>query len=256
MKQQFFISGLPRSGSTLLSAILRQNPKIYADIASPINVLVDHLLYTNTNGFNALLTSNKIKQLIKSTFDVCYNDIQQEVIFDTNRCWSGKLELLKDIFPNTKIICCVRDINSILNSFEHVYRQNIYRSNSIVYGNNNSNIYQRCHSLMDDVLGVGLTNLKTGIHSANSDMIYLVEYDDLIIHTKDIVTEIYKFCELEYFEHDYDNITNVPHTVIVDTLISLPGLHDVRSTIMRREIPQYLPHDLMNQFSGMEYWRN
>ena len=39
MKSYHFISGLPRSGSTLLSGILKQNPEFYADIASPVEAL-------------------------------------------------------------------------------------------------------------------------------------------------------------------------------------------------------------------------
>ena len=39
MKSYYFISGLPRSGSTLLSGILKQNPDFYADIASPVEAL-------------------------------------------------------------------------------------------------------------------------------------------------------------------------------------------------------------------------
>ena len=35
MRKMHFISGLPRSGSTLLSAILRQNPRFYAAMSSP-----------------------------------------------------------------------------------------------------------------------------------------------------------------------------------------------------------------------------
>ncbi|MGI4764644.1 MAG: sulfotransferase, partial [Janthinobacterium lividum] len=31
-----FISGLPRSGSTLLAALLRQNPTVHAHISSPV----------------------------------------------------------------------------------------------------------------------------------------------------------------------------------------------------------------------------
>jgi sulfotransferase len=31
-----FISGLPRSGSTLLAAILRQNPRFHAGMSSPV----------------------------------------------------------------------------------------------------------------------------------------------------------------------------------------------------------------------------
>ena len=38
-----FISGLPRSGSTLLSALLRQNPSFHADISSPVALLMETL---------------------------------------------------------------------------------------------------------------------------------------------------------------------------------------------------------------------
>jgi hypothetical protein len=34
-----FISGLPRSGSTLLAAILRQNPRFHAAMTSPVGSL-------------------------------------------------------------------------------------------------------------------------------------------------------------------------------------------------------------------------
>jgi sulfotransferase len=45
-----FISGLPRSGFTLLSAILRQNPRFYADISLPVNPFVSGELNTVTAG--------------------------------------------------------------------------------------------------------------------------------------------------------------------------------------------------------------
>ncbi len=31
-----FISGLPRAGSSLLAALLRQNPQLHADVTSPV----------------------------------------------------------------------------------------------------------------------------------------------------------------------------------------------------------------------------
>jgi sulfotransferase len=34
-----FISGLPRSGSTLLAALLRQNPRFHAGMTSPVGGL-------------------------------------------------------------------------------------------------------------------------------------------------------------------------------------------------------------------------
>lgn len=38
-----FISGLPRSGSTLLSALLLQNPRFHAGISSPVGPLFDNI---------------------------------------------------------------------------------------------------------------------------------------------------------------------------------------------------------------------
>ena len=38
------ISGLPRSGSTLLAALLRQNPRFHAAMTSPVGGLVDRIL--------------------------------------------------------------------------------------------------------------------------------------------------------------------------------------------------------------------
>ena len=43
-KRIHFISGLPRSGSTLLAAILRQNPRFYANMSGPICSLLYDML--------------------------------------------------------------------------------------------------------------------------------------------------------------------------------------------------------------------
>lgn len=40
MRDYYFISSLPRSGSALLSGIFRQNPDFYADVTSPLHNLV------------------------------------------------------------------------------------------------------------------------------------------------------------------------------------------------------------------------
>jgi len=62
MKELFFISGLPRSGSTLLSAILRQNPKMYADISSPVQGLVNSAVQVITGSeTNHLIQEDKRK---------------------------------------------------------------------------------------------------------------------------------------------------------------------------------------------------
>ena len=119
MKQYYFISGLPRSGSTLLSAILRQNTEFYADISSPLEVLTGCTIDIITGAeCNLDFTVNQRKNLLYGIFDGYYQHIEKPVILDTSRSWPKKTNLLKELFPYTKILCPVRDVVSILNSFE------------------------------------------------------------------------------------------------------------------------------------------
>ena len=84
MKQYYFISGLPRSGSTLLSAILKQNPEFYADISSPVDRIVETTIYLGFTSILNLLYESKIllnKKIIKGGFYFLKNFKQARDIF-------------------------------------------------------------------------------------------------------------------------------------------------------------------------------
>ena len=76
MKEYYFISGLPRSGSTLLSAILRQNPDFYADIASPVEALTGSSIdiITGTES-NHIVTEEQRKNSLYGIFNSYYQHI-------------------------------------------------------------------------------------------------------------------------------------------------------------------------------------
>jgi sulfotransferase len=255
-KQYHFISGLPRSGSTLLSSILSQNPKLYAGITSSIGALTDSIIYTEFHGTNRNVNETHIKKLVKSTFEIVYEDIDCDIIFDTNRGYTAQIDMLVDIFPNTKFICCVRSICDILNSFETLYRKKYYSPRSSVYGDRTGNIYGRCESLMEwgGVIGFSLNSLKQAIHSKHADHLYILEYDSLVSNTAEEINNIYNFLNLEPFEHNFDDIPQVPDGGC-DIDANLPGLHDVRPTICKINNQMLIPNDILERYSNMEYWR-
>ena len=86
MKKYHFISGLPRSGSTLLSSILKQNPRFTADISDPLHSFC-HSIIRDINGavgMDAAVPIEKRKRLMRDLFDSFYSD-GNEVCFNTNR---------------------------------------------------------------------------------------------------------------------------------------------------------------------------
>ena len=88
-----FISGLPRSGSTLLAAILRQNPRFQAGMTSPVGGFV-HALLTQVSAsseFANQVDQTQRKNLLTGLFHSYYQqDADREVIFDTNRTRCAK----------------------------------------------------------------------------------------------------------------------------------------------------------------------
>jgi sulfotransferase len=59
-----FISGLPRSGSTLLAALLRQNPRLHAGMTSPVATI-----YTAVEG--ALSRRHETSVFINDSAAMC-----------------------------------------------------------------------------------------------------------------------------------------------------------------------------------------
>ncbi|MEG4407540.1 sulfotransferase [Microcoleus sp. MON2_D5] len=124
-----FISGLPRSGSTLLAALLRQNPRFHAAMTSPAGGLVERMLeaMSENNEFSVFISSEQKRVLIMSIFSAYYHpQAEKEVIFDTNRLWCSKLPLIRELFPEAKVICCVRNIAGIMDSIELLIRRKAF----------------------------------------------------------------------------------------------------------------------------------
>lgn len=113
-KTYHFISGLPRSGSTLLSAILRQNPRFHAGMTSPLSGLFNAIVSSVSAGseLSTLVSREQRKRLLKGLFDSYYADLPADraVVFDTNRAWTGNLAALAELFPGYKERACPRTL--------------------------------------------------------------------------------------------------------------------------------------------------
>ena len=68
-----FISGLPRSGSTLLAALLKQNPRFHASMTSGLGSLVGGAMQIMSHGSeDALTLQNGQREYILKTLFAAY----------------------------------------------------------------------------------------------------------------------------------------------------------------------------------------
>ena len=257
MKEFFFISGLPRSGSTLLSAILRQNPEFYADISSPVQGLVASTINVITGSeSNHLIDEDRRKNILRSLFNAYYGSVSPKTVFDTSRGWTSKTSLLKVLYPQTKIICCVRDLPWILDSFERISAKNSLYGATLTDDEASQTVTTRCDALMDVKKEGQVVKpyyfLEEGL-LLNPDMIMLVEYESLCKQPESVMRELYGFINKPYYDHDFKNVEY--DNEVYDKALNMKSLHTVRKEVTWQERPSILPKSVWEKYSGKEFWR-
>jgi sulfotransferase len=256
MKSHYFISGLPRSGSTLLSGILKQNPDFYADIASPVEALTGTSidLITSTES-NLTITEEQRKNLMYGIFDGYYKHIEKPVIFDSSRGWTKKTPFLKALFPYTKILCPVRDIVSILNSFEVIASKNPFHTKTLT--EHKDNVFARCDGMMNKNSGIvaGPWILLQEGYALNPEMIMLIEYENLCKEPEKTMRKVYEFLERPYYSHDFENVEYSNENF--DRACNLKDLHTVKRKVEYNPPRCILPPEIVQKYTemNMEFWK-
>ncbi len=259
MRKYHYITGMPRSGSTLLSGILLQNPKFHAGMSSPVGGLVNAVMNASGNGeFSVVMTEEKIQRLVRGVFDAFYDDVgDAQVVFDTNRQWSAKLSLLKQLNPEAKVIACVRDPAWVMDSIEQIVRKNPFR-NSKLFQNDaeRATVFSRAETLgrHDRLIGYAWSALKEAYYSDAADRLLLVEYDILCQRPKETLQLIYQFIGEDWYEHDFDNVEYSAEDF--DTNLNTPGLHTVKRKVAWSPRRTVLPPDVFERLSNLVFWRD
>ena len=258
MKQYYFISGLPRSGSTLLSAILNQNPNFSAAVTSPILQLIRNVyeIINNNQEFDSFYNEEISKNILRGIFDSYYMTNNKSVIFDTNRMWPNMMYLLKELYPNTKIILCVRDIPWILDSFEKLRNQSPMSIPNIYPSNIDLNVYTRSNYLMaeSNLIGNAYQAIKGLMTGAFSDDIMFIEYEELCKNPDGIIKALYNFIDQPYYQHDFNNVETQFDEY--DAYLGIKNMHKTRKKIEFIKRKSIIPPDLWHQYSGLEVWKN
>jgi sulfotransferase len=254
-----FISGLPRSGSTLLSGILLQNPRFHAAMTSPVGSLCSAVLGQVSAGseFAPVVGRDKRKALLRGLFDSYYADVDKEVIFDTNRAWSARLPLVHDLFPQAKVIACVRNVAWIMDSFERMYRANPYEHTRLFgAAGARGTVYSRLDGLAqhDQTVGYAWSALREAFYGEHASSLLLIDYELLTRAPAKVLPLIYDFLGEPHFEHDFDNVEYDAEEF--DQQLGAPGLHRVKRQVKFTPRPTVIPPDLFDKFNQMSFWND
>jgi sulfotransferase len=245
-----FISGLPRSGSTLLASILRQNPRFAASIMSPVGQVVTDAVTAMgpANEAEIFISDEQRRRVVRGIFENFYQHTGAAVVFDNNRRWCNNLPILFACFPDSKVIVCARQPAMIADSFERLFFKNGMRPSVIYGGRANTTPYQRVSALMSEggVLGYALQALEAAYYGPHRHMLHIVNFNDLTMRPAMTLDMIHDAIGEREFDYDFDHIAPIPGASEFDNRVSTPGLHDLRSKVEYKAPIPVLPRAILD----------
>lgn len=258
MAQLHFISGLPRSGSTLLAALLRQNPRFEAGMSGPLAGLFGALVgqMSARNEYSVFIDDAKRERVLRGLFDTFYADCQAEVIFDTSRGWCGWMPAIAKLFPDAKVIACVRDVSWVVDSIERLVQRNVFSPSSIFGYTPGGTVYTRANAVVaaDGLVGGPYDALKQACYGAQRNRLLVMQYETLTSDPTATMRAIYDFLGEPLFAHDFGNVAY--DVAEFDDRAGTPGLHTVRGTVKAEPRETLLPPDLFKRFANDAFWRD
>jgi sulfotransferase len=262
-KNLIMLSGLPRSGSQVLSSMLNQHPSIYSTTTSP---LVDMLVILNDNW--PIISQAQVdkhpdqfKNMMSGMIDGACRHIDKNIIVDKNRLWPRYSKLMGEVLGyRPRIICTVRSIPDILSSYILLIEKNkhkiTYIDQDLIDLNLPINNKNRCKILWEKYIINPYTSLQIGINSREADLLF-VHYENIVNDGQTTVDKICDFIGIDRFRLDSYNLKRMDEND--DYHGGLEGLHNVRP-LLEKTSPspeKVIGKDLVNLYLSMnlEFWK-
>lgn len=249
MKKLFFLAGLPRSGSTLLAAILNQRPDTYV---SPTSGLIDLLgsnvhVWENNPAMNVQdKTPEDLMPLLRNVIDGHYSKIKHDMIIDKARGWPNPQimkTMSKVLGEEVKIIATVRSVPDCAASFVR-----IAKPENVKDFLNNSHLI--------DHLKASYITLLEG-YEANPKNIHFVDYDDLMSDPTAELRKVERFLGLLTAPYHLDNIMSHEVEEKDEEIWGIKNLHMVAPVLNRQhnEDSRDILGSKYSEFDQPKFWK-
>jgi sulfotransferase len=228
-------------------------------MSSPVGGLFQRLLagINAPSGFSIGMTPTQRADILRGIFDLYYKEIHTEkTVFDTSRLWCSKMAAIAHLFPDAKVIVCVRELAWIMDSFERIMGKSPLVTSKMFKPREAATIYTRVNALAsgNGVVGFAWNAVQEALYGEHANRLIVVDYEALARDPRRVTALLYEHLKLPAFEHDFDNVAFEAGEAF-DNQIGIPGLHTVARQVKFSQRPTILPPDLFERFSGRNFWR-
>jgi len=239
-KQLFFLVAQPRSGNTLFTSIINQNPEIACTPNSiTLEIMKDLFLLKNTDVFQNYPDHKSLDNVLDVVYDTYYKDWPQRIIIDRGPVMAdGNFKLMQKHYKRPfKCIVLLRDLIDVLASYMKWYTEN---PDAFPNRYNCKNDDEKLAMIMNK--NGGIAKELEAIKNASNypDICHFVKYDDLVAQPEQEFRKIYEFIGEPYYNHKFENLKQVEvNGMGYNDKIVGKNMHKIK-TVVRKEYNSYI----------------
>ena len=255
-----FLSGLPRSCSTLLANLLAQNPEVHSTPTSQLHEIgyIARKVFQSeeVKSMDPLVAESMYFDYVRGGCGHAFDSVtDRPIVVDKCRSWIGHLDQTFKVWPDAKIIVPVRDIRGILSSMEKIRRKHPSPFNGFEEANaaNFTTIEKRVQGWLSGApVGIAIERLHEAA-SRFKDKLLFVHAEELTSNPAATMKKVWSYLGMEFDGHDFNNVAQ--YTKEHET--GWPyGDHTINSCVKALEPDWYetLGRDLSNTINQKFNW--
>ena len=255
-KQLFFLMGMPRSGNTLFASLMNQNPKLVVTANSiTLEIMKDLFLLKQTDVFQNYPDHKSLDNVLDSVYDIYYKNWPQQYIIDRGPVMTKEnFALMQKHFKRPfKCIVLLRDLMDVLASYMKWYTEN---PDSFVNRFNLQDDDEKLGKIMnnDGAVAKELTAIQNSFNY--KDQCYYLKYDDLVSDPEKYIKEVYKFLNIPYYPHQFQNLqqVNINGLGYNDGIVG-KNMHTIRNEIKKEYNPyiEKIPQRIKDKYGHIRF---
>lgn len=244
-----FLAGLPRSGSTVLAALLNQHPSVAATATSGLSEMMGAAVQQWESSPTTLAGKRneaEILSILSGMAEAAVRRHGKPLLLDKSRSWSNPniiQTMEKALGRKAKIVTTVRNTEDCAASFVRVAKPDDLHG------------FLNGHPLIDHLKG-SYALLHAG-WLEYADRFLFVEYEDLVANPLKELRRIEGFLDLPTAEYDLTNIDGTSVAEDDEAAWGVEGLHDIAPTLGKRH--DQTARDVLGirtyEFQQAAFWR-
>lgn len=263
MQKVFFMAGLPRSGGTLISSILNQNPDIYSSANSVLaNTLGSVYNQYSSNENLDVDQRENIYSVLDGIIPLFYECRKERYIIDKNFFWLERIPwsiLEKHLKNEIRVICPVRNIMHMIASWNRMCEEDaenrhdkdmvkVDRSNRSM-PDKRADFFMNGNRVFEKIDGINVA-----LHNVPENIL-LVDYDKLIEDPKDTINTICGFLGISEYNHNFTKLST-PHQY--NDYWGVKNQHVVKDSIDRQNynLEEIFSKETIEKYSNLEFWKH